>query len=350
MPVLTRLIDDIESEESEKKQLIERFQRIVGAIVLLAAPLPIQSLSRLLIVETQLLRTHLDSFRFVLSVPIANESDRPVRILHLSFRDFLVSSSDENFRVPAKTKNSEIAKLCFNMMKLHLKKNVCSLKSPAAKRANIDPQPIRYLFPAELSYACRYWGTHFEGGIISESEAAELLLFLKEYFLYWVEAMSLLGIAMETVGAQNSLELSAFLHDASRFVLRVRNVIDKTPLQLYCSALIFFIPGGSFDAETRNLSQVQEAYRFALHSKTGIEKYPLQVYNSALVFSPTSSITKIQFEKEGPVWLTAKSAMEENWNACLQTLEGHRDSVSSVVFSHDSKLLASASDDTTVKV
>ena len=42
------------------------------------------------------------------------------------------------------------------------------------------------------------------------------------------------------------------------------------------------------------------------------------------------------------------------WDAtdgqCLQTLEGHRDSVHSVRFSHDSRLLASASDDGTVRI
>src|SRR5208282_5042194 len=42
------------------------------------------------------------------------------------------------------------------------------------------------------------------------------------------------------------------------------------------------------------------------------------------------------------------------WDAatgeCLQTLEGHRGSVRSVVFSHNSRQLASASDDLTVKI
>ena len=42
--------------------------------------------------------------------------------------------------------------------------------------------------------------------------------------------------------------------------------------------------------------------------------------------------------------------MESGWNAVLQTLEGHSDPVNSVAFSHDSKLLASASSDNTVKV
>jgi WD40 repeat protein len=42
--------------------------------------------------------------------------------------------------------------------------------------------------------------------------------------------------------------------------------------------------------------------------------------------------------------------MEDKWNPCLQTLEGHGGSVSSVAFSHDSTRLASASFDQTVKI
>lgn len=42
--------------------------------------------------------------------------------------------------------------------------------------------------------------------------------------------------------------------------------------------------------------------------------------------------------------------MEDEWNACLQTLEGHSSYVSSVTWSHDAARLASASWDHTVKI
>ncbi|KAE8307241.1 WD40-repeat-containing domain protein [Aspergillus transmontanensis] len=42
--------------------------------------------------------------------------------------------------------------------------------------------------------------------------------------------------------------------------------------------------------------------------------------------------------------------MEDNWSACLQTLEGHSYPVGSLVFSRDSQLVASASYDNTVKI
>ena len=90
--------------------------------------------------------------------------------------------------------------------------------------------------------------------------------------------------------------------------------------------------------------------RFILHHKWAIENSPLQVYASALVFSPARSLTKELFTQEEPEWVTTKPTIEDDWNAVLQTLEGHSGWVWSVAFSHDSKLLASASYDQTVKI
>ncbi|KPA35143.1 nwd1 protein, partial [Fusarium langsethiae] len=81
-----------------------------------------------------------------------------------------------------------------------------------------------------------------------------------------------------------------------------------------------------------------------------IEIAPLQAYSSALVFSPEHSLTRELFKKEEPDWMVLKPRMEADWNACLQTLEGHGDSVTSVVFSADGQRIASGSDDNTVKI
>ncbi|KAK3617365.1 hypothetical protein LTR56_025331 [Elasticomyces elasticus] len=75
----------------------------------------------------------------------------------------------------------------------------------------------------------------------------------------------------------------------------------------------------------------------------------LRIYISALLFSPQRSIIRRWFWHEIPTWLSVKPAVDEDWSACLQTLEGHSSRVSSVVFSGDSSRLASASHDLTVK-
>jgi WD40 repeat protein len=87
-----------------------------------------------------------------------------------------------------------------------------------------------------------------------------------------------------------------------------------------------------------------------MYHKWAIENSPLQVYMSALIFSPARSLTRGCFQEEEPKWITIKPAIDDKWGVCLQTLEGHSSAVWSVAFSHDSRLLASASDDKTVRI
>ena len=98
------------------------------------------------------------------------------------------------------------------------------------------------------------------------------------------------------------------------------------------------------------LDLARDAIRFIMYFKRGIEKSPDQAYISGLVFSPARSLIRRLFKEEGPKWIATKPAVEDNWNACLQTLEGHSGDVKSVVFSRDASRLASASLDETVKI
>ncbi|WKT54223.1 G-protein beta WD-40 repeat [Fusarium oxysporum f. sp. vasinfectum] len=139
--------------------------------------------------------------------------------------------------------------------------------------------------------------------------------FLQKKYLNWLESLSLLRSMSEGVMAVQKLE-----------------ALVKTK-------------------EARQLTELlRDARRFILSHKRTIEIAPLQVYASALVFSPTRSLIRELFQNEEPNWITLKPRVESDWNACLQTLEGHCDSVNSVAFSADGQRLASGSIDKTVKI
>jgi hypothetical protein len=203
LPILTRLLDDQDSDESEQQQLLHEFQEIVGVIILLAVPLSINALSLFVGIRADQISNRLDSFRSVLSVPI--NQDLPIRILHLSFRNFLVQTNSK-FLVDERSKHKDIAKLCLKTMRRHLQRNICNLKSTCTHRADIDPQHLRQSLPPELEYSCRYWAHHLENSNILPFEWEDILSFLQAHFLHWVEAISLLGFVSGVVGMLNAIK------------------------------------------------------------------------------------------------------------------------------------------------
>jgi hypothetical protein len=64
-----------------------------------------------------------------------------------------------------------------------------------------------------LRYSCVYWASHFQDLNKSSlfyqrglSDDGEIHQFLRKYFLYWLEALSLIGKVSESVTAISSLE------------------------------------------------------------------------------------------------------------------------------------------------
>jgi WD40 repeat protein len=95
---------------------------------------------------------------------------------------------------------------------------------------------------------------------------------------------------------------------------------------------------------------VYDAKRFVLRYGWILEQAPLQIHSSAIIFSPKKNKVREHFLTQIPIWISVLPEVEERWGACQLILEGHLEMVSVVVFSPDGQLLASGSDDNTVRL
>ncbi|KAF2840255.1 HET-domain-containing protein [Patellaria atrata CBS 101060] len=312
LPILTQLFED--EDEVDMQRRTSEFREVVGSIIVLESPLSIPSLARLLSIPKEDISCDLDSLRSVLNIPDCE--DVPIRLLHLSFREFLVDPRKKGkspFWIDEKETHERLVTKCLQLMSSSegLRQNMCNLQIPGPLKNEIDKRTIANSLPPELQYACRYWVHHLEQSKRHIRDGDAIHLFLQKYFLYWLEAMSLIGEAYKCIHIINGLQMledsdrsasSNFLRDAKRFMLRFRPILEYAPLQ---------------------------------------------IYSSALIFAPEMSIIRKTFVKHIPGWLNRLSKMKDDWDACRSTLEGHTSSVNAVAFSPDGQVVASASGDRT---
>jgi hypothetical protein len=209
LPVLDRLL--CRQHERYKEKLVSEFQQVIGAIVTLESPLSVPSLAKLLDLPERLVRLRLDPLHSLLRVP--DNETVPVRLFHLSFRDFLLDPETRK-KTPLGINETEthyrLAKKCLLMCQ-SLRKNICGLPSDGTERTEIDRHTIDNNLPPELQYASRYWAYHLVKCANSENMIYSALLllkrhFLRKHFLHWVEAMSLLGLMSEILGILDQLQ------------------------------------------------------------------------------------------------------------------------------------------------
>ncbi|UKZ94148.1 uncharacterized protein TrAFT101_009032 [Trichoderma asperellum] len=314
MPVLSNIISGLSTREREKTT--QQFQNIIGSVITLASPLSSLALSQILNVSKRIIDNQLDLLHSVLRVPSSPES--PIRLLHISFRDFLTDPDKEGrspFWIDEKQAHARMAINCLNVMGKHLKCCICGIRDLGMPRSEIQPAKIEACLPPEAQYACLYWTYHLRKAEKYINANEKIYNFLICHFLHWIEALSLMGRTHESLGLINEL-------------LPIRDPISNLEL-------VYFL---------------NDAIRFIRRNITAIEETPLQLYSSLLVFAPRDSVIKNTF-KGHISWIAREPETEmEIWNQHLQTLEGHSDGIKAVVFSHNSSLLASASHDGTVRI
>jgi hypothetical protein len=188
--------------QEDEERILQSFRALIGPIVILAEPLSRKSLARLLHTPQRILDRHLSGLHSVLNIP--KDDSFPVKLLHLSFRDFLVNSAnrDKNpFWVDEQEAQATLGSHCLSLLSAPgaLKNDVCNLQQPGMSRSDLEPEAISRYLPPEVQYACRYWVFHMKRGQCRLRDDGEVYRFLATHFLHWIEALSLIGHVSESV-------------------------------------------------------------------------------------------------------------------------------------------------------
>ncbi|KAJ6788154.1 hypothetical protein PWT90_03255 [Aphanocladium album] len=212
MPTLSKLL--VNQAPSQQHETLQGFKHLVGAIVTVAIPLEKSTLAGLLGMKKSVVDTRLDLLHSVLDIP--SQANLPVRVLHLSFSDFLVNCKGNNpFWIDEHEINKLLLDCCLHQMG-DLKQDICDLKDVATSLSEIDSETIDRCLPLPM-----------------------------RHLLNWIEAVSLLGMCAE----------------ALVIVTNLRSLFPKTrPLQVYSSFLVF-APKSS---KIRNqfLEVINQTFRF----------------------------------------------------------------------------------------
>ncbi|KAL7807593.1 quinon protein alcohol dehydrogenase-like superfamily [Trichoderma gracile] len=390
LPVLDRLTAGLSL--SNKEEVMSKFRYLIGSIIILARPLSVRSLARILNVSTDAIEDQLDVLHSVLGVP--SDLDTPVRLLHLSFRDFLVDSEKQldldryPFWINEQEAHSRLFLQCLKLLSRDnvLKEDICSLGSPGILRSDISQDIIDACLPDATKYACTYWVYHLTSSNRSICDDDETHKFLSTYLLNWLEALSLIGQSAESVHLVDNLlrklewsrsqAIEKLLRDARRFILANVVTLADAPLQIVVRSLF----ASSIPPWLRNLPVMQPHWdpclatletqtwrhksrlvlpandRVISLSKLGGELKIWDLKSASCIATRSgvlSNSVAISSDGKEILYLSGHDVlkiMDAATGSCIGEYRGHTDKVTRAVFSADGQQFASASRDGTLRI
>ncbi|KAF9642676.1 hypothetical protein BDM02DRAFT_1974356 [Thelephora ganbajun] len=304
MTILQEAFGDDDLEDDHKTR------SILGAVILAANPLSPSAIATLLGFGAKEVFLRLSSVHSLLI--LQDDISQPVRPFHKSFPDFIVDKArciNKRFHISPPSHHPELLAGCLELMNRMLEKNMCNLPDAVANREvdDLRERTKRHLNPA-LRYACKSWHKHLIDGhtVRRPAIASGLRQFLEKKFLFWLEALSVLGAAREAVGALDVtakwLEASPTLDlaiDCFRFVMGFFEIISTSCPHIYHSALPLSprksIVRGLYEPHARPLARVVCGLSNSWESSIATMGFPSSI--EIAVWSPCSRFIAISWRE-----------------------------------------------------
>ncbi|KAF9777503.1 hypothetical protein BJ322DRAFT_1096406 [Thelephora terrestris] len=264
-------------------------QAVLGAAILATNPLSPTTIATLLSLDTEHVFRILSSLHPLLV--LREDVNHPVRPFHESFSDFVLDPArciDPRFRVYPPDHHTELLAGCLKIMNQTLEQNICKLPHGVANSEVVDlrERTEKHIDQA-LQYACQSWHKHLVPTIPTQSPdiIPALRQFLEEKFLFWLEALSVLGAAREAVDALK---------------------VTETLLEIWASPVLA-------------ASLARDYLRFVVTFFEAISTSALHIYHTALPLSPQKSIIRKLYERYACPTARIVHGLSLSWEPILAT-------------------------------
>lgn len=135
---------------------------------------------------------------------ISKEESDELQLDHPSFHDFLVpaiSGDHESLEADEKAAHRSLLNACLHQMSATLKENICGLDSPGVLLSEVEETHMQRSISPAVRYSCLYWVQHLERSGIEIYERDSIDAFVREHLLHWLEVLSWMGKAAESIHA-----------------------------------------------------------------------------------------------------------------------------------------------------
>ncbi|KAM0426326.1 hypothetical protein ACHAPT_008366 [Fusarium lateritium] len=302
----------------ESNSLRQLFCHIVGSIVTLSATMTVSDLARILTLPEVRVRSLIDRLHSVLDVPPPEQPERAVRLIHPSFRDFLLDplrNRSETFFVGAQEAHGYLLNCCFSTMETELRRNMCDFEEPATRTQDVSKLEVNKKIHWPTQYACRYWVYHLGQAYIGHSELDKVAKFFQKSFLFWLETLAWVGRLSDAL-----VMVSDLIELLPRFAESRLQSVDTEGRSFFSRLRSNKKLKSNHGQDALNIT-LQDVKRFLLFHSQTIQDAPLQTYCSAILFSPQASIARRLYSNEVPRWIQQQSMASRGWSRSLRVFE-----------------------------
>ena len=305
--------------------------QLLASILAARMTLSVAAIADLLAQEPSDVRESLSQLHAVVNVP--DDNDAPdVRTVHASFGDYLFGRAPDGMRISRALGHDNLAHACLKLMDKLLFFNVSKSASSYEANSASKSDSIRL----SLQYACMHWAHHIAVFRLSDNISSKASTFdlaigslFRPKLLSWLEVLSVL----------NKIGL------ASGLLMIAGSIVSPVSL---LTVNLLTLPQVNDPIVSQFL---RDASSFVASSHEAIERSAPHIYLSALPFADKDSLVYKEFASRFTGLIAVDIfGIQHHGGGTIMTLTGHDGAVRSVSYSSDGRMLASGSDDGTVRI